>query len=330
MTHLRTVGIAIFSLFLAITVASCNRADDTAASSQTPAKKMRIGISIPAADHGWTAGIAWWANRAKGLHPEIEWQMQTAHTGQEQVEQIQTMMTNGIDGLVVLPQDVEPVTQIAKQAHDRGIYIVNVDRALTAPVADVHLEGDNKAFGRKSAEFMVDQMHGKGNLVILRGIPCAVDGDRVDAAKAVFAQHAEIKIVAEQPAFWNREKALAAMQVILTANPHIDAVWAQDDDSLLGAVQAIKEAGRQNEMWVLGGAGMKDVIKMVMDKDPMVPADITYPPSMIAAGIHLAASALRDGKQTDVGQFMPKHLTQDVDLVTPDNAKGFYFPDSVY
>jgi ribose transport system substrate-binding protein len=51
---------------------------------------------------------------------------------------------------------------------------------------------------------------------------------------------------------------------------------------------------------------------------------------MIAAGIHLAASTLRDGKQADISQFMPKHLTQDVDLVTPDNAKNYYFPDSVY
>jgi ribose transport system substrate-binding protein len=83
-------------------------------------------------------------------------------------------------------------------------------------------------------------------------------------------------------------------------------------------------------MWILGGAGMKDVVKLVMDKDPMVPADITYPPSMIAAGIHTAVGVLRDGNKDKVMQFMPKHLMIDVELITPENAKNYYFADSVY
>ncbi len=93
---------------------------------------------------------------------------------------------------------------------------------------------------------------------------------------------------------------------------------------------AVKEAGREKEMWMLGGAGMKDVVKMVMDKDPMVPANITYPPSMIATGIHMAASAMRDGKTEKVKEFLPKHLMIDVELVTPENAKQYYFAESVY
>ena len=120
------------------------------------------------------------------------------------------------------------------------------------------------------------------------------------------------------------------MQTFLTQNPHIDAVWAQDDDVALGAIQAIQEAHREKEMWVFGGAGMKDIIKKVMDRDPMVPADITYPPSMIGAGIHMAASSLRDGNKTSLAPMLPKHLVLDVDVVTPENAKDFYFPDSVY
>ncbi len=324
----------LFKLLLTSTLTlfliSCNKDQTATISSSSPAKRYRIGVSVPAADHGWTAGVIWWAKRAMDLHPEIDWQFQTADSGQKQVADIEDMMAKGIDGLVVLPQDVEPVTRVAKEAHDRGIYVVNVDRGLTQPVADVHLEGDNKLFGAKSAQYMVDKMGGKGNLVILEGMINQVNTDRVGAAKAVFAQHPDIKILADQEADWNHEKGLSVMQAILAKNSHIEAVWAQDDDTLLGAVQAIKEANRQNEMWVLGGAGMKDVVQMVMNKDPMVPADITYPPSMIAAGIHLAASALRDGKQADLSQFLPRHLIQDVDLVTPDNASQFYFKDSVY
>jgi ribose transport system substrate-binding protein len=320
----------VLALVGALLSALCLTSSPVTLAQTPPAKKVKIGVSIPAADHGWTAGIGWWAKRGMAMHPEIEWSYATAASPEKQVADIQDMMAKGVDGLVILATESAPLTPVAKQAHDREIYIVNVDRGFLAPVADVFLEGDNKAFGRKSAEFVAKKMGGKGNLVILSGIPCTVDTDRVNAALEVFKQYPNIKILGQQPAMWNREKGLTVMQNFLTQFPHIDAVWAQDDDTLLGAVQAIKQAGREKEMFTLGGAGMKDVVKMVMDGNPLIPADITYPPSMIAAGIHLAASNLRDGRQKLIGQFMPKHMTIDVELVTPENAKDFYFPESVY
>lgn len=298
--------------------------------TRTEAKKLRIAVSVPAADHGWTAGVGWWARRAMELYPDVEWLYQTAGTPEKQISDIETFMVRGIDALVILATESAPLTPIAKEAKRRGIFIVNVDRGFLEPVADIFLEGDNKAFGRKSAEFIVEKMGGKGNLVILTGIPSTVDTDRVTAAHEVFKRYPDIRIVAQQPGMWNRQKALEVMENILTRHPRIDAVWASDDDMLLGAVQAIKEARRQNQMWVLGGAGMKEVVKMVMDKDPMVPANITYPPSMIATGIHMCVSVLRDGKKDEIMQFMPRHMLLDVELITPENAKDFYFPQSVY
>ena len=293
-------------------------------------KKPKIGFTVPAADHGWTAGVGWWAKQAMALHPEIDWVYTTSANPEKQIADVEDMMVKGIEGLVILCTESAPLTPIAKKAHEKGIFIVNVDRGFLEPVADIFLEGDNKAFGRKSAQFIAEKMKGKGNLVILTGIPCTVDSDRVNAAKEVFAGYPDIKILGQQPAMWNREKGLTVMENFLTKFAKIDAVWAQDDDILLGAAQAIKEAGRDKEMWIFGGAGMKDVVKMVMDKSPFVPADITYPPSMIAAGIHECVSALRDGNRDKIMEFMPRHLMMDVELITPENAKRFYFPDSVY
>ncbi|MFZ4574046.1 MAG: ABC transporter substrate-binding protein [Phycisphaerales bacterium] len=297
------------------------------------AKKLKIGVSIPAADHGWTAGIGWWAKRAMALYPDVDWVYSTAPGPEKQIADIEDMMLKNVDGLVVLATESAPLTPIAKSAHEKGIFIVNVDRGFlpeAGQIADIFLEGDNKAFGRKSAQFMVEKLGRKGNIVVLTGIPCTVDTDRVNAAKEVFASCPDIKILDTQPAMWSREKGLAVMENLLSKHKKIDAVWAQDDDILLGALQAIKEAGREKEMWIFGGAGMKDVVKRVMDKDPMIPADITYPPSMIAAGMHECVSALRDGNREKVMEFMPRHLMIDVELVTPENAKRFYFPESVY
>jgi ABC-type sugar transport system, periplasmic component len=118
-------------------------------------------------------------------------------------------------------------------------------------------------------------------------------------------------------------------QAMLLKHPKVDAIWAADDDMALGAEQALREAGR-TRVWLVGGGGMKDVVKRVMERDPAFPATVTYPPSMVATGMFLAYSALRDGKAREKSAFMPRHLLIDVELVTPGNAERYYFPDSVY
>ncbi|MDA0975268.1 MAG: ABC transporter substrate-binding protein [Planctomycetota bacterium] len=334
MTMLRSLaaGGALLSLSL---LAACGSggtepAPSATASTVAAAPKIKIGVSVPAADHGWTAGVVWWAKEAMALNPDVEWLFQTAETPDKQIQDIENMMTQGVDGLVVLATESAPLTPIAKQAHENGILIVNVDRGFLEPVADIFLEGDNASFGRKSAEFIGDRLDGKGKVVILEGIPCTVNTARVDAAMEVFNANPGIEIVGRDTGMWNRQKSLDVMQNILVQAPEIDAVWASDDDMALGAEQAIVEAGRQDEMWILGGAGMKDIVKRVMDKDPMYPADITYPPSMIATGIQMAVSVLEDGNREEIMKFMPQHLLIDVELILPENAKRHYFPDSVF
>lgn len=329
MLHKKLRVVAAGVLGLAV-LAGCNGGGEAAGGGTVDAgKKLTIGVSIPSADHGWTAGVKYWAEQAAKNYPNVEFKIQTADKPETQISQIESLMTQGVDGLVVLATESAPLTPVAKTVHERGIYLVNVDRGFTEPVADVFVEGDNQAFGRKSAQFMVEKLGGKGKIVIMEGIPSTVNTARVEAAKEVFKSAPGIEIVAQQSGMWNRQKAQEVMQTILTKAPQIDAVWASDDDMAEGIEQSIKEAGRKDIKWILGGAGKKEIIKRVMDGDAMYPANITYPPSMIAVGMHVAATNLRAGKDK-VKQYMPRHLVLDVDLVTPANAKDFYFPDSVY
>ncbi|MDX9980014.1 MAG: ABC transporter substrate-binding protein [Lentisphaeria bacterium] len=325
----KLAGMALLSLGL-VALAGCGKPQNYAADGDiAPAARVKIGVSVPAATHGWTAGIGWWAQRAMALYPNIEWVYSTADGPDRQVSDIEDMMTQGIDALVILATESAPLTDVAERASQRGIYIVNVDRGFTKPVANIFLEGDNQAFGRMSAEFMVEKLGGKGKIVILRGMSCTVDTLRYEAAMEVF-NAAGIEVLGTLPGMWNRSKALECMQAFLAQHKQIDAVWASDDDMAVGCEQAIREAGREKEMWIFGGAGMKEIIKKVMDGDPMYPANVTYSPSMIATGIHLAVASMRDGKSKQVSEFMPKHLILDCELVTPENAKNYYFPDAIY
>ena len=80
------------------------------------------------------------------------------------------------------------------------------------------------------------------------------------------------------------------MQDFLSKHPKIDAVWASDDDMALGVMEAIRQAKREDIKFVLGGAGMKDMVKKVMDGDKMIPADVSYPPAMVATAMDVTAA----------------------------------------
>ncbi len=331
-----------------VATASCSKKAPEASSESVPV----IGVSVPAADHGWTAGVGYWAEKTIADNPEgVNWVYQKAADAKTQSDQVEAMLAKGIDTLVILPSDSDSLLPVLRKAKDQGVYIVTVDRGLSDRSADVYVAGDNKAFGRKSLEFIADKLGGKGKIVILEGIPCTVNTERVDGAKEVLAKYPEIEVLGSQPANWNRQEAYKVMQAYLVKFDHIDAVWAADDDMALGVEQAIRESGRGDEMFIMGGAGMKEIVKKVLDKDPLYPADTSYPPSMIAAGIHLGlAAALYGGDETAVAENIPAHLgvradqlakepaadgaqrdvVLDVQLITPENAADFYFPDSAF
>ena len=117
---------------------------------------------------------------------------------------------------------------------------------------------------------MAKAMGGKGNLVVLRGIPTTIDNERMDAFNAVIKAYPDIKMLDAKYGNWNRDDAFKVMQDYLTRFKQIDAVWAADDDMAVGVLKAIEQAKRTDIKLVIGGAGGKDYIKKVMDGDKIV------------------------------------------------------------
>jgi ribose transport system substrate-binding protein len=299
------------------------------------ADKIRIGVSIPSADHGWTGGIVWYAQQAikdwQAKDSDIEFFLVTASGPAKQVGDVEDLMVKGIDALVILAHDSAPLTPIVEEAYNEGIFIVSVDRGLTKPVEDVYVAGDNPGMGRVSGQWMAEVLNGKGKVVVLGGIPCVINTERVDAFNEVMAQYPGIEILDSQPAYWSTQKGLEIMENYLQKYDEIDAVWAQDDDVLKGVLQAYKESGRDDIEFFLGGAGSKDIIKMVMDNDKLVKADVTYPPSMIATGISMAVLSLRGESLNGFYQKqIPSRIILAAELVTPENAKDYYVPESIF
>ena len=252
--------------------------------SMAQGKKVVMGVSIPAATHGWAGGVVYWANRTKDelekAHPGMQVIVKTAGSAAEQANQVQDLQTvNKIDTLVILPFESAPLTQPVAQVKGKGVFVTVVDRGLTDTKAqDAYVAGDNPGFGKVAAEHMAKAMGGKGNVVVLRGIPTVIDNQRVDAFTAVMKQHAGIKVLDAKHGNWNRDDAFKVMQDYLTRFKQIDAVWAADDDMAVGVQKAIEQAKRNDVKLVVGGGGSKEYIKKVLDGDKVMTADVTYSP----------------------------------------------------
>ena len=288
-----------------------------------------IGVSIPAATHGWTGGLNFHTEqtiaRLEATYPELDFVLATASDPAKQVNDIEDMVaTRDIDALVVLPFESEPLTAPVKRVADSGTWVTVIDRGLSEEgIEDLYVAGDNPGFGRVSGEFFVQQMPEGGKIVVLRGIPTTIDNERVEGFQAAI-EGSGIEILGMEHGNWNRDDSFKVMQDFLSKYPEIDAVWASDDDMAVGVLAAIKEAGRMDEMWVLGGAGMKEMIARVKDGDPYVPADVTYPPSMAATALELTALNYVSNAPVS-GTFIIGSV-----LITQDNAEKFYYPDSPF
>jgi len=293
--------------------------------------KVNLGVSIPAATHGFTAGIVWWANEAKKdlekQHENLKVTIKTAANAGEQANQLQDLVTaNRINALVVFPFESGALTKPVAQVKGKGVYVTVVDRGLTdASAQDAYVAGDNTAFGRIPAEYLAKTLDGKGNIVALRGIPSTLDNERMNAFSEVLKNHPDMKLLDAQYGNWNRDDAFKAMQDYLTRFKQIDAVWAADDDMAVGVLKAIEQAKRNDIKIVFGGAGAKGMVKTLIDgTDPRIQANVSYSPKFIYDAIQLTAEARLKGEALPATTIIPSVL------ITKENAQDFYFPDSPF
>ena len=294
------------------------------------AEKVTLGVAIPTATHGFTGGIVWWANQAKkeleAANPTLKIIVKTAGSAPDQANQLQDMLVvNKINALVIFPLESASLTQPVMQLKNKGVYVTVVDRGLTNPGAqNAYVAGDNTAFGKLPAEHLARQLKGKGNIVILRGMPSTLDNERVDAFNAVLKANPGIKVLDTKYGNWNRDDAFKVMQDYLTRFKQIDAVWAADDDMAIGVLKAIEQAKRSDIKEVFGGAGAKTAVKKIMDGDKLIQANVSYSPKFIYDAIKLTASARLKGEAMPAKTIIPSVL------ITRANAAQFYFPDSPY
>jgi ribose transport system substrate-binding protein len=291
-------------------------------------KTVRIIASVPPTDHGWLGAISKNAKKAADQHKDVDFELLQAADADSQAQQIEQAIAKKPDALVVLPQDGEALTPVAQKAEKAGIPVINVDRLFTKPdAATATVLGDNYQIGVLGADYIADQLKCSGNVVEIQGLAgISVTTDRTKGFTDELKKKCPkggIKIVASQPGDFNPDTGLKVMENILQAQKKIDAVYTHDDDMAQGVVQAIRNAGREDEMFLTGVGGSSDAMKQIK-AGGLYRATFLYNPNMAATAVNMARLiALGQGFPELVPPEVPRQLIVPAAVVTKDNVGDY-------
>jgi ribose transport system substrate-binding protein len=298
--------------------------DDTGGSGQT----VRIVASVPPTDHGWLGAISKNAEAAADQYDDVDFELLEAADSDSQAQQIEQVISDKPDALVVLPQDGEALTPVAQKAEAAGIPVINVDRLFSEPdAATATILGDNYQIGVLAADYIADELSCEGNVVEIQGLAgISVTEDR----SAGFADELKkkcpdggIEVVAQQPGDFNPDTGLKVMENILSAEDQIDAVYTHDDDMAQGVVQAIRNAGREDEMFLTGVGGSQAAMDQIKEGG-LYRATFLYNPNMAASAVNMARLvALGEGFPELVPPEVPRQIVVPAAVVTQDNVDDY-------
>lgn len=190
---------------------------------------------------------------------------------QEQLKLMENMLGKGYKGIGVAP--LSPVNMIPAiaEANKKGIYVVNIDEKLD--MAQLKAAGgsvlafvttDNVKVGAKGAEYIISKLADGGEVAVIEGKAGNASGEfRKQGATDAFKANAKFKLVASQPADWDRAKALDLTTNLLQKYPNLKAIYCCNDTMALGAQQAVINANKAGKVLVVGTDGAPEAIDSI-------------------------------------------------------------------
>ena len=209
----------------------------------------------------------------------------------KELANVEDISVRGVKILLINPTDSDAVGNAIAVANQKKLPVITLDRAANKGQVIAHIASDNTAGGEMAGNYIAEKL-GKGAKIIqLEGIAGTSAARERGAGFAKAAQAHDFKILASQPADFDRSKGLNVMENLLTAQPEVQAVFAQNDEMALGALRAIQAAGKK-DLVLVGFDGTDDGVKAV--KGGKMAATIAQQPDKIGEiGVQTAAKVLK-------------------------------------
>ena len=220
----------------------------------------------------------------------------------EQIADIRNLISAGANIIIINPSDREALNPVIKQAADKGIVVVAVDQAVSAPQAYV-LTNDQVEYAKLGAKWLFDKLGGKGQVVEMRGIDgVPADADRHEGFSEVLKNYPNIKVTSVFTG-WALDKTAQATKDLLASGKPIDGVWTSGIDSTV--VTAYQTAGKPY-VPVVGADNNGFIGQLIDQKDKgLSGAAVSNPPAVGAAGLSLALDVLAKKDEPHLVKITP-------------------------
>lgn len=232
----------------------------------------------------------------------------------QQVALVEQMVARGVDAIVIAPADSKALVPALKRAQDTGITVINIDNQLDREVlaetgASIPFVGpDNREGARLVGEALAKNLPAGSKVAILEGVPTAFNARERRAGFEAAMAAAGAEVVSIQSASWEMEKANSVSAALLTSHPDLAAILASNDSMALGAAAAVKAAGKEGQVKIVGFDNISAVQAMIREDRILATAD-QHGDQLAVYGIEAALAILK-------GEAAPADKKTPVDLVT--------------
>ncbi len=237
----------------------------------------------------------------------------------QQVDFVEMMIAQDVDAIVLAPADSKALIPVCIKALKAGVAVVNIDNKLDEALQeskgiDIPFVGpDNRKGAALAARYLADRLKPGDEVAIIEGAPNAFNGIQRKAGFEDAVKAAQLKIVSSQSGYWETDKAMECVSAIVSEYPNLKAVLCANDSMALGAVSAIKAAGKTETVRVVGFDNIGAVQKLVKAGSVLCTVD-QHGDKLAVYGIEYALEILTN-KTTPADKETP------VDLITADNLE---------
>jgi ribose transport system substrate-binding protein len=194
----------------------------------------------------------------------------------KQVSQIEDFIARRVDAIVLCPVDSRGVGPAIRKANEAGIPVFTADIASQEGMVVSHIASDNVAGGRLAGEYLARTLGGKGSVAIINQPAITSVLDRVRGFREALAAYPGMTVVADVNGQGVRDKALLATADVLQAHPNLQAIFGINDDSALGALDAVTQFGRTKTV-IVGYDATPPAREAILNNTPLIADVVQYP-----------------------------------------------------
>jgi len=234
-----------------------------------------------------------------------------------QIDLVEQMIAQKVDAIVIAPADSKALVPVCQRARQAGIMVVNIDNQFDREVlrqngASFPFVGpDNRKGARAVGDYLARKLKAGDPVLIVEGAPNAFNGTQRALGFMDAMQAAGVRVVSSQSGYWETDKANQLVAAVVTEHPDLKAVLCANDSMALGAVAALRAAGRQDGVLVVGFDNIAAARQLVKEGRLLATAD-QHGDQLAVFGIEYALEMLR-------GQTAPQDRETPVDLVTAES-----------